>query len=98
MPRNFSPGSESINHIVGVRMRLTGTGNLKMNLYGLDDIRSYEMKDLVMSSAPGLEPTRQCNFRSQRTQLEIKTIEMNDYFRIARIVIFSKPSATSYPM
>lgn len=91
-------GSEYINHITSVRMRLNGTGSLQMSLSGLDDIRSYTMLPLTMSLTPGLEPTRLANFRSQRTRFNITTTVINDYFRISRIVIFTKPSATSYPM
>lgn len=91
-------GAEYIHHVTGVRMRLSGTGNLQMSLSGLDDIRTYTMKPLAMSLTPGLEPTRLANFRSQRTRFNITTTEINEYFRISRIVIFAKASATSYPM
>lgn len=91
-------GGEYIHHITGIRMRLNGTGSLQMSLSGLDDIRTYTMKPLEMSLLPGLEPTRLSNFRSQRTRFNITTTEINEYFRISRIVIFAKTSALAYPM
>lgn len=95
---SFSPGSEYITHTVGVRLRLTGTGSLNMSIIGLDDVRTYTMMPLTMSMTPGLEPTRQCNFKGQRPRIRFGTTEIDEYFRIARIVIFIKPSATMHPM
>lgn len=91
-------GGEYIHHITSVTMRLNGTGSLQMSLSGLDDVRTYTMKPLTMSLTPGLEPTRLANFRSQRTRFNLTTTEINEYFRISRIIIFVKASATSYPM
>lgn len=89
---------EYVSHVNGVRMRLNGIGNLQMTLHSLDNQRSYTMKDLVMNMTPGIEPTRLANFKTQRTLLEIKTTQKDDYMRIQRIIIFMKPSATSLPM
>lgn len=95
---SFGGGGEYIHHITGVRMRLNGTGSLQMSLNGLDDVHSYTMLPLTMSLTPGLEPTRLANFRSQRTRFKITTTEIDEYFKISRIVVFIKASATSYPM
>lgn len=98
MAKSSSAGSEYIRHITGVRMRLQGTGSLQMSLSGLDDVRSYTMLPLEMSLTPGLEPTRLANFRSQRIRFNLTTTEINEYFKISRIILFAKTSATSYPM
>jgi hypothetical protein len=90
-------GAEYIAHVTGVRMRLNGTGELKMSLHNLDDTRTFTMLPLQMQTSPGLEPTRIANFRSQRTKFRILTTELNEYFLIQRVIVFIKPSASSYP-
>jgi hypothetical protein len=90
-------GGEYIHHITGVRLRLIGSGSLQMFLRSLDNVRNFTMLPLQMLTTNNIEPTRLANFRSQRTQLEIRVTEMNEYFAISKIVVFTKPSATSYP-
>lgn len=91
-------GSEFEHHIVGVRLRVNGSGNLKLNLSDLDDIQIQALVDLPLQVATRFEPTRLSNFQSQRTRLEIKVTEINEWFEIQRIIIFSKPVAVEYPM
>lgn len=90
--------AEYVSHTAGVRLRLNGTGNLEMKLSSLDNVRSIVLKPLPMSMTPGIEPTRQCNFTSQRTLLEIKTTEKDEFMRVQKLIIFMKPTATSLPM
>jgi hypothetical protein len=101
MPRGatLSEGSsgENISHFTGVRVRVNGTGNLKMKVYSLDDIRSQDMASLPMSTLTDIIPTRLCNFTTQRASFEFKTTEIDEFFKINRIIIYSKEIATSYP-
>jgi hypothetical protein len=90
------PG-ENLLHYNAVRMRLNGSGNLKMTLYSLDDVNSQELDPFVMASATNIQPTRICNFIEQRAQLEIYTDELNTYFKINRILVFAKELFSSYP-
>lgn len=90
-------GGENEHHIVGIRMRVTGAGNLKLTLTDLDEIQVQNLVDLPMSAATRIEPTRLANFQSQRTRLEGGTTEINETFRINRIIIFAKPVAVEYP-
>jgi hypothetical protein len=41
---------ESISHYAAIRMRVNGTGNLKMQVYSLDDVRSKTLVPLVMQA------------------------------------------------
>ena len=100
MPKGAALGvsGEYIHHTTGVRMRVNGAGNLRMTLLGLDDVRSYVMVPFVLSSAPGIEPTRGANFKNQRTRLRVETTAIDEFFTISRIILFMKPTATSLPM
>ena len=88
---------ELINHYGAVRMRVVGSGNLRMKLLSLDEVKSVTLVPFIMEDPAWKEPTRLANFTQQRAQLEISTTNINDYFTISKIVIFVKPTATSYP-
>lgn len=98
MPRlNAGAGEELINHFGLTRFRVTGSGNLRLRFLSLDEVYEDVLAVLPMSAATDVESTRLANFTQQRAQLEIKTTEINEYFQISKIVIFTKPVATSYP-
>jgi len=88
---------ENINHVNAVRIRLVGVGNLKLKLQSLQNVIEQDLLDLPMSSVINIQPTRLANFKQQRMALQGRTTEINEYFKINRIVIFAKPSETSYP-
>ena len=90
-------GGEIIYHIAGVRLRVVGNGNLRMFFRSLDDVRSFTLLPLVMAAATDREPTRLGNFRSQRTQIELRTTEIDEWFNISKLIVFAKPSGTSLP-
>lgn len=97
MARTSTGGGEYIYHVAGVRLRVIGSGSLRMFFHSLDSIRSFTLLPLSMSSTNDKEPTRLGNFRSQRIQLELKTDAIDEYFQISKIIIFAKTSATSLP-
>lgn len=88
---------ENIAHFTAIRLRVVGSGNLRMSLYSLDDIRSTTLTPLVMSSATNIQPTVLANFIEQRASLEFKTTSIDEIFRINRILIYQKELFTSYP-
>jgi hypothetical protein len=95
--RSSGSSGEYISHFNAVRMRVLGTGNLKLTLYSFQDINYFQMADLPMSLATNIQPTRLANFMEQRASLKLGTDSINDYFKITRILIFTKPTFTSYP-
>jgi hypothetical protein len=101
MPKGaaLSEGSsgENISHFAAIRIRSNGVGNLKLAVYSLDDVRSKTLVALPMAAASRIIPTRLVNFMEQRASFEIKTTEIDEFFRINRIVIFTKEVFTSYP-
>lgn len=88
---------ENIQHITAVRMRVVGSGNLDMVLYSQDDVQSQTLVPFVLSATTPIQPTRLANFIQQRASLDIRTNVINEWFRINRIVVFTKEFATSYP-
>lgn len=88
---------ENISHFAAIRIRLNGVGELKMRVYSLDDVRSKQLVSFPMAVNTRILPTRIVNFMEQRASFELKTTEMNERFRINRVVIFIKEVFKSYP-
>jgi len=96
--KSQSGGGEFVHHVAAVRMRVTGSGNLLMQLNSLDDVESFTMIPIVMSATTKVEPTRLANFKSQRIQLECRITEINEtILNIHRIIIFAKPVEADLP-
>lgn len=90
-------GVESEHHVVGVRLRVNGSGALQLALTDLDNVQSQNLVPITMETSTRIEPTRLSNFQSQRTRLVGKVTEINEWFRIRRIIIFAKSVAIEYP-
>ena len=90
-------GGENIVHITGVRVRVVGSGSLRMRLLSLDEVETQTLVPFTLAAATNRQPFRLANFLQQRTQLEITTTTINEHFRINRIIIFAKPVFTEYP-
>lgn len=50
-----------------------------------------------MQATTNREPVVIANFREQRVQLELRTVNIDETFNIKRIILFAKPTATGYP-
>ena len=101
MPLGAGPsegsGGENLQHVTGVRLRVTGTGNLLMTLFSQDNIRTQVLTSIPMAAATNIQPFRLANFIEQRTQLQLKTTVLDEFFKINRIIVFMKEVYTSYP-
>lgn len=96
-PRTEPSLGENISHFTAVRLRATGAGDLKMKLFSFDDVNSTTLLPLTLQAANNIQPTRICNFVEQRAYLEIKTTEIDNFFKINRIIVFVKELYTGYP-
>lgn len=88
---------ENITHFGAVRFRIVGAGNLKLRWLSLDEVHESQMADLAMLERTDIEPRVLGNFMTQRAQLEVKTTEINEFFRINRIILFVRPTYVDYP-
>ena len=86
-----------INHFGALRLRVTGSGSLKMKLFSLSDVQNSSLVDLTMSATTNRELTRLCNFSQQRVYLELKTTNKDEYFVISKIVVYTKSIASEFP-
>lgn len=88
---------DNIKHFTGVRMRVTGSGSLKMTMFSEDDIFSQVLVPFTMLNTTNIRPTRLMNFQHQQAILEGKTTEINERFRINRIIIYARDVFTQFP-
>jgi hypothetical protein len=95
--RRSGTSEEAEHHVVGLKMRVTGSGNLDMSLSDLDDVQTQTLVPFAMSTTTRFEPVRLANFQSQRVRLTIRTDTINEVFLIKRILIYAKPVAIEYP-
>lgn len=92
---NFKEGM--INHYENLRIRMNGSGDLKLKLLSMDGVKIFIALPLTLEGVTNKEPTRKVNFTQQRAQLEIRTTAINEFFEISKIVFFMKPVAENYP-
>lgn len=92
-----SSSGENIYHFNAVRLRVVGQGSLKLAMFSLQDVTTELLADLPMSMRTNIQPNRLANFMDQRASLELKTVTINDYFRVNRIIIFSRETYSEYP-
>ena len=95
---SLGTSGEYEHHIVGVRMRVNGSGNLQMSLNSYQDVLVQNLVPFPMQVVTRIEPTRLSNFQSQRTRLVGEVRVIDEWFVINRIIIFGKPVAVEYPM
>lgn len=88
---------ESILHFGLARIRVTGSGALKLIIKGYDSNPSFNLAPITMQLGPGRESDRLCNLSNQRAQLRVYVTDLNEYFRINRIVLFAKTIYNQYP-
>lgn len=88
---DITTGNESLVHFGGVRIRVNGTGNLIPTLGSLDKIRTQSLRNFVMQQTTDREKFQLANFMSQRAYLRLETLNINETFRINRIIVYVKP-------
>lgn len=95
----ISEGSfgENISHFAAIRVRLTGSGLLRMRVFSLDDERLKQLVPFSMQFTTRIIPTRLVNFMETRAAFELKTTGIDERFRINRIVVFVREVYTSHP-
>jgi hypothetical protein len=95
--RPTGSSGEAISHINMVRLRVTGNGSLKLALLSQQDVSRQQLHDIPLSARTAIQPRTLANFKEQRAKLEIGTNTINDYFRINRIILYSRYFASEFP-
>lgn len=88
---------DNVIHVNAIRLRVTGSGNLKLTMHSLNDVATLDLQNLAMSASTNILPTKLTNFRQQRAMLELKTTEIDETFRITKLIVFVTTVASDYP-
>ena len=88
---------EGISHFAAIRIRVTGRGQLRMAVYALDDLNSKLLVPFKMEQLARYAPTRLVNFTDQRASFQIWVSNIDERFRINRIIVFTKNIYKSFP-
>ncbi len=89
--------AESILHFGAIRLRVNGTGILRLNLIGLDDVINKTVAPYNMSTTPGREPTILCNMTAQRARLRLSTTAIDEYMKVNRVIFYVNGYAEEFP-
>lgn len=92
-----SQSDGSLLHFNAARLRVTGSGNLRLSFRSLDDVNVQTLAPLAMQATTNREPTVLANYIDQLGSLRFETTAINETFSICKIVIFVKPYGSSYP-
>lgn len=84
-----------IYHFNAVRLRLSGTGSLQMTL--INGTKNFSLVNTTIPATSERETLTKANFRQQYVQLEIKTMTKDEKFKISKITIYLRQSASGYP-
>lgn len=84
-------------HIVSVRLRISGSGEFQSKLLALEGNPEQEMVAVTMQSAPNRPVSLLANIRSMRVQYYGYIENIDEHFYIKNITFFTKPIATGYP-
>jgi len=92
-----STGDGTVFHYGAIRLRATGSGNLQMTLFSRNEVRSQVLVALALPATTDIDLNRLANFTQQRAKLQISTANINETFNINKIIIFTRPVASSLP-
>lgn len=80
-----------INHFGGIKLRVKGTGNLQVSMFGEDDTVTATAPSIIMAQNPGYEPDRITNFQNEKMALKLRANLFEERATISKITIYAKP-------
>lgn len=85
------------SHVNPIRVRLTGSGNLKAYLFDTGAVNNTTLEPQAMSLTSARSLNYLSNFTAEKVALTLMTTEINEYFNISNIYAYVKPSRNSFP-
>lgn len=93
---SINEAGEDLMHFTGIRIRVNGNGNLIPTFQSLDDVDSVTLTPFIINSTTAREPFKLANFISQRAFLRLETQQINEIFRINRVIVYAKPQYSQF--
>ena len=77
-----------VHHCAGVRLRIKGSGQLLLNLFGEDDVLVQTLQTHALSAAPGREFMVPANFTNEKAALKMRCAGINEHFELYNAILF----------
>ena len=87
----------SIKHCGGIGLRIAGVGDILMQIKGEDDIDFQDIGTLTLNTRPGKEYIRPAFFQSEKIGLQLTLNNVNWYFRLHRVNVYTNVAFNSRP-
>lgn len=87
----------SIHHFGAIGLRIKGSGNIKIELFGQDDIDYFLCAPVALSANPGKEFVRECFFQSERCSVKLSIENLNEWFSLRKINVYANEIFASRP-
>lgn len=85
------------SHINPVRVRVTGSGNLRAILFDTGQINNSELNAKAMSLTTAKSVNFLSNFTAEKVALTLMTDTINESFTVSNMWVYVKPSRNSFP-
>lgn len=94
----YSVKSGWVNHFAGIKLKIEGSGNPAISLFGEDDVDTQVLTNslspplLTLSTAPGKEFFVPANFKNEKASIKIGFSGiLGSYFKLSRAILYAKP-------
>jgi hypothetical protein len=96
------PGPEvgqtgAVNQFGIVRLKAEGVGTLQVSVWGEDRLSYQDLNPVTLQAIPGKEYTNLSNYINERAAVKVQSNLADNWFRINRIVLFSRFYAAQRP-
>lgn len=82
--------SGQVYQIGGLRSRIKGSGVLNISISGIDNAVTVNVPSWTLTTAPGADYARQCDFTGERGSVQFSMSGAGEYFILTRLAIFAK--------
>ncbi len=86
-----------VHHLVGVGLRIKGSGNLDIDICGEDESNEITLPPLALAEDPGREYFRPANYNAERISIKLYMNGVNEYFELKKAIAYLKPVWATRP-
>jgi hypothetical protein len=78
------------HHFAGIKLDITGNGDLKITTAGKDGLHSVTHRELELSTSPGVSPERNMSFLNALMTIKLRVNEFGEHYTIKGISTWVK--------
>lgn len=89
--------AQFINHFNAVRLRVTGSGLLKVKILSLDGASFQSATPVTLQPMTDRLITQLLNFRASHAQVELRVEDLDANFTLQGLIVYYRPLEVEYP-